>query len=85
MAWTVTLAPLARKQLRGIRETRLRGRIVRALHGLEADPRPNGVKWLAGQDGLMRIRVGDWRILYQLREREVVVLVVRIGPRGGGL
>jgi mRNA interferase RelE/StbE len=30
----------------------------------------------------MRIRVGDWRILYELREREVVVLVVRIGPRG---
>ena len=37
---------------------------------------------LAGQEGLLRIRVGVWRILYEVREREVVVLVVRIGPRG---
>jgi mRNA interferase RelE/StbE len=82
VAWTVTLAPAARKQLRGIREKRLRGRIVPALQGLETDPRPAGAKRLAGQEGLLRIRVGDWRIVYELREREVVVLVVRIGPRG---
>jgi mRNA interferase RelE/StbE len=82
VAWTVTLAPPARKALKAIRDTRLRGRIVRALQGLETDPRPTGVKRLAGQEGLLRIRVGDWRILYEVREREVVVLVVRIGPRG---
>jgi mRNA interferase RelE/StbE len=82
VAWTVTLAPPARKSLKAIRDTRLPGRIVRALQGLESDPRPAGVKRLAGQEGLLRIRVGDWRILYEVREREVVVLVVRIGPRG---
>ena len=82
MAWTVTLAPPARKALRAIRDRRLRGRIFRALQGLEADPRPTGMKRLVGQEGLLRIRVGDWRILYEVREREVVVLVVRIGPRG---
>jgi hypothetical protein len=48
---------------------------------LPAEPRPAEVKRLAGQEGL-RIRVGDWRILCEVREREVVVLVVRIGPRG---
>jgi mRNA interferase RelE/StbE len=82
VAWTVALAPAARKSLKAIRDTRLRGRVVRALQGLEADPRPAGVKRLAGQEALLRIRVGDWRILYEVREREVVVLVVRIGPRG---
>lgn len=40
------------------------------------------VKRLAGQGGLLRVRVGEWRIVYEVREREVVVLVVRIGARG---
>lgn len=82
MAWTVTLAPAARKSLKAIRDTRLRGRIVRALQGLEEEPRPSGAKRLVGLGGTLRIRVGDWRILYEVREQEVVVLVVRIGPRG---
>lgn len=82
MVWAVTLAPPARKALRAIRDPRLRGRIVKALQGLEADPHPAGVRRLVGQEGLMRLRVGDWRILYEVREREVLVLVVRIGPRG---
>jgi hypothetical protein len=50
VAWTVTLAPPARKALKAIRDTRLCGRIVRALQGLEADPRPAGVKRLVGQE-----------------------------------
>jgi mRNA interferase RelE/StbE len=83
LAWTVTLAPAARKSLRAIRDRRLRGRIVRALEALAADPRPAGMKRLVGQEGLLRVRVGDWRIVYEVREREVVVvMVVRIGPRG---
>jgi mRNA interferase RelE/StbE len=82
VAWTVTLAPAARKALKAVRDTRLRGRIVRALQGLEEEPRPSGAKRLVGLGGTLRIRVGDWRILYEVREQEVVVLVVRIGPRG---
>lgn len=82
MAWTVEFSPAARKNLKAIRDTRLRARIVRALKTLEADPRPAGAKRLAGQAGVLRLRVGAWRILYEVRDREVVVLVVRIGPRG---
>lgn len=82
MRWRVELSPKARKNLRAIRDRRLRGRIAAALQGLEENPRPEGAKRLAGQDGAMRIRVGDWRILYEVREREVIVLVLRIGPRG---
>lgn len=78
-------APAARKTIRAMRDRRLKGRIEAALLGLREDPPPAGAKRLAGQEGLLRIRVGDWRILYEVREREVVVLVVRIGPRGGGV
>jgi mRNA interferase RelE/StbE len=77
LAWTVTLAPAARKSLRAIRDRRLLARIIRALESLEVDPRPAGAKRLVGQEGLMRVRVGDWRILYELKERKVMVLLVR--------
>ena len=70
MAWTVTLAPAARKSLKAIRDTRLRGRIVRALQGLEEEPRPSGAKRLVGLGGTLRIRVGNWRILYEVRGQE---------------
>ena len=61
---------------------RLRGRIVRALQGLETDPRPAGAKPLVGHTGVWRVRVGDWRIAYAVRDEVLVVLVVAVGTRG---
>ena len=36
---------------------------------------------LAGPEDLYRVRVGDWRIVYAIRDRELVVIVIRIGHR----
>ncbi len=82
MAYRLDYAPAARKAIRAIRDAKLKRRIETALLRLREEPRPAGAKRLAGQEGLLRIRVGDWRVLYEVHEREVVVLVVRIGPRG---
>jgi mRNA interferase RelE/StbE len=57
-------------------------RIVRKLEALEENPRPMGVEKLAGSGDLYRVRVGDWRIVYAIRDQELVVVVVRIGHRG---
>jgi mRNA interferase RelE/StbE len=65
-----------------MRDRPLKARIEAALLRLREEPRPAGAKRLVGQGGLMRLRVGEWRIVYAVREREVVVLVLRIGPRG---
>jgi len=48
-----------------------------AAHPLGAN---NNVKRLKGMDAF-RLRVGDWRVVYELRHRTVVLLVIRIGPR----
>jgi mRNA interferase RelE/StbE len=82
VAWRVELEAGARKDLRAIRDVRLRGRIVRALQGLETDPRPPDAKRLAGHSGVWRVRVGDWRIAYAIRDEVLVVLVVAVGTRG---
>lgn len=55
-------------------------RIKTAINDLAINPRPFGCKQLSGRDG-WRIRVGDYRIIYEINDKEVVVLVVHIGNR----
>jgi mRNA interferase RelE/StbE len=42
----------------------------------------NNLKRLHGRDGY-RLRVGDWRVLYELQDDRLVMLVLEVGPRGG--
>jgi mRNA interferase RelE/StbE len=80
MKWVVRLDGRTRKVLDGLPDD-LRVRLVRKLLALEANPRPAGVEKLSGMDGIYRVRVGDWRIVYAIRDRELVVIVIRIGHR----
>ena len=50
---------------------------------IAADPYAthNNVKKLRGREGY-RLRVGDWRVIYEIRDEELIILVLRIGPRG---
>jgi mRNA interferase RelE/StbE len=49
---------------------------------LSADPRPPGCKKLVGVDKEYRIRIGDYRVVYQIRTNVLMVFVIRIGHRG---
>ncbi|MFQ5984772.1 MAG: type II toxin-antitoxin system RelE/ParE family toxin [Alphaproteobacteria bacterium] len=48
---------------------------------LAKNPRPRGVKKLEGADDIYRLRVGDDRLLYRLREAALLVLVLAVGRR----
>ena len=80
MAYSILLAPLAERQLKALAESTQR-RIVTHLKALQRNPRPQGVKKLTGEDDLYRIREGSFRIIYTIRDKELVVLVVKIGDR----
>lgn len=80
MKYTVRLDPRARKALDRLPDE-VHGRVMRKLDALEENPRLMGVEKLAGPEDLYRVRVGDWRIVYAIRDRELVVIVVRIGHR----
>jgi mRNA interferase RelE/StbE len=57
-----------------------RRRIVARIRDLATDPRPPGCQKLSGEEKY-RLRQGDYRILYEITDRELVVTVVRIGNR----
>jgi mRNA interferase RelE/StbE len=59
----------------------LQARIVARLDALSENPRPRGVVKLAGQPSTFRLRIGTWRIVYQIFDAEPVVLLVKVAHR----
>lgn len=61
----------------------LRERVVSKIEELARDPfGAANVKQLVGQPGY-RLRVGDWRVIYDVEQGRLLVRVLRIAPRGG--
>jgi mRNA interferase RelE/StbE len=58
-----------------------RNHINARIRALADDPRPPGYQRLAGFDDLYRVRVGDYRIIYQIQDNVLIVLIVRLGHR----
>ncbi|MFT3661958.1 MAG: type II toxin-antitoxin system RelE/ParE family toxin [Gordonia sp. (in: high G+C Gram-positive bacteria)] len=73
----------AKKSLVGIgrSDRKLFGQIREAIERLVDDPRPDGCKPLVGRDGY-RIRIREYRVIYEIDDGAVLVTVVRVGPRG---
>ncbi|MEM0897085.1 MAG: type II toxin-antitoxin system RelE/ParE family toxin [Verrucomicrobiota bacterium] len=67
------------KELRKIPE-RDQIKILRRIHTLAEDPRPTDCKKLSRQDRY-RIRQGNYRILYEIEDRKLIVTVVKVGNR----
>jgi mRNA interferase RelE/StbE len=60
---------------------KIQRQIANKIDQLATNTHPSGCKVLQKNNSLYRIRSGDYRIVYQIRENEVLVLVVRIGHR----
>jgi mRNA interferase RelE/StbE len=80
MAYSILLALPAERQLKALAEP-IQKRIIKRLKTLQTNPRPQGIKKLAGEDDLYRIREGDYRIIYTIQNKELTVLVVKIRDR----
>lgn len=54
---------------------------MKKVEALKEDPRPAGVKQLKSPEKFLRLRVGNYRVIYLIEGKHPVVLVVRIGDR----
>ena len=80
MNYQVLLRPGAERQRRKL-DDQMRRRINEALLSLEETPRPAGVVKLRGVENEWRIRVGDYRIVYEIDDDERLVTILRIRHR----
>ena len=77
--YRIELRPAAARALRKL-GPQIRGRIQGAIALLAQDPRPPAARALQGRPGL-RVRVGDYRILYTVQDDVLLVVVVTLGHR----
>ena len=80
MTYAVRLSPAAVRQLRKL-DPAGRRRVQAAIDLLVRNPRPPSARPLVGGAGEWRVRTGDFRIIYEIRDVELVVLVVKVGHR----
>ena len=80
MTYQVALAPAAVRQLRKL-DHQAKRRIQAAIELLAADPRPPSATQLVGSSDQWRVRTGDYRIIYEIHDQELLVLVLRAGHR----
>jgi mRNA interferase RelE/StbE len=78
--YAVELSSAAKRELRKL-SPETRARVEAALFELESNPRPSGVKKLEGSSNRWRIRVGDCRIVYIIRDKVLHINVIKIAHR----
>ncbi|HEY5181310.1 MAG TPA: type II toxin-antitoxin system RelE/ParE family toxin [Dermatophilaceae bacterium] len=80
MTYAIEVLPAAERALRKV-HPEIRARIRGAVLKLATDPRPPGARALKDRPGYLRVRVGDYRILYTVEDDVLKVIVVRLGHR----
>ncbi len=80
MTYRITLSPMAARQLRKF-DAQVRRRIQAALDLLAEQPRPPAATRLVGGAGEWRVRTGDYRIVYEIEDGRLLILVLRIAHR----
>ncbi len=80
MVYQIEWLPAARRQLRKL-PTDVAERVFLLVDALAVNPRPVGCRKLSGHDTRFRVRSGDYRALYEVRDEVLVVLVVTVGHR----
>lgn len=78
-SYRLLIKPSAAKELEAV-PARDRRRLAARIQVLRSTPRPPGCEKLTGSD-LCRVRQGDYRVVYEIRDDALVVLLVRIGHR----
>lgn len=78
--YRLELSPSVARQLRKLEPSAHR-RVQAAIELLGAEPRPHGAKKLVGGDGEWRVRTGDYRIVYEIHDGVMTILVLAVGHR----
>lgn len=80
MIYEVEFTTAAARQVRKL-PAQVRNRVLDAIESLTDDQRPPGSRKIVGEDTAWRIRIGDYRVIYDILDEVLVVSVVRVAHR----
>ncbi|MFN9839821.1 MAG: type II toxin-antitoxin system RelE family toxin [Pseudanabaena sp.] len=80
MSYEVQILPKAARQIKAL-SVEVRQDITLTIQSLANEPRPIEVKKLSGEKDIYRVRVGNYRVLYRIVDKVLVVVVVSVGHR----
>lgn len=80
MLYRIEFRPAAVRDLAKLDQP-ARKKIAAKIDGLQQDPRPPGAEVLQGHQKRYRLRVGVYRIIYEVKDNVLLILVIRIGHR----
>ena len=80
ITYTIEYKKSVEKELRKLPSTQLKG-LVAKIRTLAINPHPEGSVKLRGSSDLFRIRHADYRIIYQVEDKKLILLVIKIGHR----
>lgn len=80
MTHSIEFTASALRQLRKLDPAAMR-RVQAAIELLADNPRPPGAKKLAGGSGELRVRTGDYRVIYEVHDGRLLILVLAVGHR----
>ena len=78
--YQIEILPKAKRQLKAI-PREMQTLLKDGIRNLSETPRPQGVKKLSGEEQLYRIRIRSYRVIYQIQDDVLLVLVVAVGHR----
>jgi len=78
--YTIVYLPHAEKEFLAL-PSQIQKRIDTKILSLRYNPRPHGAIEFKGGSGVYRLRVGDYRVIYEIRDKRLIVLIIQIGHR----
>lgn len=80
-SYSVEFTTAAARELKKLEPPAARKKILEKIRELKDDPRPAGCRKIVGEKNAWRLRVGDYRVLYEVDDQVVTVTVFRIAHR----
>jgi mRNA interferase RelE/StbE len=78
--YKIVVSATAERQLKKIRrEDTIR--ILQSISLLADEPRPSGCRKLSGYDDIYRIRIGNYRVIYEIDGKRIIIVILKIGHR----
>lgn len=80
MAYQVEITPAAQRTIKKLSKN-VQRKIISTIEKLANEPRPVGVVKLSATENLYRVRTGDYRIIYEIRDKILLIVITKVGHR----